>query len=263
MTNPEVAYDRSVFRSIYDVPTYKTHTSIAYTMAGVFYLLGVMFFGKCTMAKRYWYLLVSLISIIMGSAFIARGIFAVKRKTGAPSYIASNVLIELGSHLTILMNYILLLRLLNTIVNGPRKRVIRTFRAFAFLVAIVFGSLACAGITYVSRKNSTHVRLGARMVRASVVAQVVSTLVLLILASWSVHKYKEVRNRRLWFGVVVAGGILILARNIVRIVIDFHPRITLLRRSEAAWYTLNPLFILCCVVLWTGASIPRRCHIQQ
>ncbi|KAJ1958988.1 hypothetical protein GGI12_004578 [Dipsacomyces acuminosporus] len=254
-----------IFNSINFIPEYWPSKGAAFAVAAVFYLFGIAIIIQSHVAgKRRFTILCTLISFMLGGAYTARGVFVVQNMQTSGPYIAFSVLNGTAPNFINLVNYLLLIILLRSISFPPSKKVIKGVRILAVALALTFGTLSAAGAGLLSDKASLdQIKTASKLLKASVAGQVGSNLLFLILASYFLSKYEEARRYRAWVALIYIGGVLVLARNCVRIIAAFYPSVTFLRTSEAAWYCLDPLFSLLIIASWIALNLPARCYLRD
>ncbi|ORX68017.1 hypothetical protein DL89DRAFT_294536 [Linderina pennispora] len=237
-------YSDKLYLIIFDAPMYMPHGSVAFTTGGLYYLLGVIFFGQCIRIRRYQYIVVSLISLISGSAFVARGIYSDDHVLDSRAYVASMVLNELGPCFVIIPNTLLLIRLLKSTVLAPCKgTAVNRAKFVAIAACALFSALAV---------------LEHRLVRTAVVSQAVTTSLFIAVTGWLVAKHREMRRRKDWIAVILAGAAIILVRFILRAVQVLSLTFKAHRRHESGWYGLDSGLMFLVVFMWIAVDISAR-----
>ncbi|KAI9502624.1 hypothetical protein GGI25_006331 [Coemansia spiralis] len=250
--------------SLFNWPNYSPSKSAAFGVAAVYFALGIVLTVESVRAKNFWpSRLAVLVGLMLGGAFVARGVFAAKGGNNSDSFIAFSVLDSVAPNFINLVNYILLIILLRSATYPPSKRLIMSIRVLAIVLAVAFGAISAAGAAMLSSDSPSQLSTALKLVKASAAGQLANSLLFMIIANVLLHRYWEAPRGGRSVAIILIGGILIIARNAVRIVSAFYPKVALLRDSEAAWYCLDPLFTLIIVFTWAVLDLPKRCRMER
>ncbi|KAJ1999890.1 hypothetical protein H4R26_004872 [Coemansia thaxteri] len=246
------------------IPNYWPSKAAAYGVAGVYYAFGLALLveGKRFHGEKRLVYLAVLISWMLGGAFTARGVFAGQGSwDNIAPYVAFGVLGGVAPNFINLVNYLLLILLMRDLYEGPSRRVVVGLRVFSVITALAFGALSAAGSGMISgTATADQLKTASTLLKVSTAGQMANSLLLLVFTSALVVGCSEALQRRGWVFIIYVGGLLIAARNVVRIVTVFHPENGLIRDSETRYYCLDPLFTLVIIFTWVVLNMPGRCQ---
>ncbi|KAI8318481.1 hypothetical protein GQ54DRAFT_300294 [Martensiomyces pterosporus] len=251
--------------AVYSLPAYLPSKTAANVVAAIYCFFASALITQSIICGKYKLTrLVTLIALMLGGAFIARGIYASQDGRNGGAFTAFSVLDSLAPNFINLVNYILLITLLRSISYPPSEKLIKGLRYGSVVLAIVFGALGGAGAGLLSNTApASQNKTAMNLIKVSVAGQVANSVFFNMLISYFFCKYEETRRYGGWVTLIVVGGVLILARNCVRIVSIFYPKVSLMRTNEAAWYCLDPLFTLIIIGFWVLLNLPARCYLRD
>ncbi|ORX67972.1 hypothetical protein DL89DRAFT_269133 [Linderina pennispora] len=191
---------------------------------------------------------------MLGGAFVARGIFINRQMQDASPFVAFSVLNGVAPNFISLVNYLLL-------VNMLKSLTITGFHVFAIVMSVTFGALSGAGSGLMQGTASLNqLKTASDLLKASIAGQVANNALLMVSTSFFLAKYAEARTKPAWYANIYIGGLLVLLRNVFKLVAMFYPQVTFMVTSEAAWYCVDPMLNMLALLTWVVLDMPRRCQ---
>ncbi|KAJ1951492.1 hypothetical protein FBU59_000122 [Linderina macrospora] len=247
--------------SAFFFPQYYPNKSAAYAVASVFFGLSLILLLLSRRAQNYRFTRIAvLIALMLGGAFVARGIFVAQDMNNLAPFIAFSVLNSIAPNFINLINYLLLVTMLKTLVHGPSRKSITGFHVFAIVMAVTFGALSGAGSGLLQETAPlSQLKAASDLLKASIAGQVAVNVLLLVATGFFLAKYSEARTKMGWYSIIFIGGLFVLIRNVFKLIALFYPQVTFMVTSEAAWYCVDPLPNFLVLWMWIILDMPRRC----
>ncbi|KAJ1955551.1 hypothetical protein EC988_001820 [Linderina pennispora] len=250
------------FGAAFFIPQYYPSKGAAYGVASAFFVLGLvlLFEGQRAHSHRLTRIGV-LIAMMLGGAFVARGIFINRQMQDSSPFVAFSVLNSIAPNFISLVNYLLLVNMLKSLVHGPPRKTITGFHVFAIVMSVTFGALSGAGSGLMQGTASLNqLKTASDLLKASIAGQVANNALLVVSTSFFLAKYAEARTKPAWYANIYIGGLLVLLRNVFKLVAMFYPQVTFMVTSEAAWYYVDPMLSMLVLLTWVVLDMPRRCQ---
>ncbi|ORX72194.1 hypothetical protein DL89DRAFT_312026 [Linderina pennispora] len=250
------------FGTAVSIPQYYPSKGAAYGVASLFFVLGLILLFEGRRAQKHRLTCIGvLIAMMLGGAFVARGIFIKNQMRDAKSFTTFSVLNSIAPNFINLVNCLLLVNMLKSLVHGPSRKAIIGFRVFAIVMSVTFSALSGAGSGLMQDTASLdQLKTASNLLKASIAGQVANNAVVVLSTNFFLAKYAEARTKPEWYANICIGGFLILLRNIFKLVTMFCPQVTFMVTNEAAWYCVDPMLSMLVLLTWVVLDMPRRCQ---
>ncbi|KAJ1931412.1 hypothetical protein FBU59_006719 [Linderina macrospora] len=248
--------------SAFFFPQYYPNKSAAYVVASVFFGLSLILLLLSRRAQNYHFTLITvLVALMLGGAFVAYLIFIDRRIEDLAPFTAFSILSGIAPNFVNLTNYLLLVNMLKTLVHGPSRKAITGFHIFAVVTAETFGALSGVGSGLLQETAPlSQVKIASDLLKTSIAGQVAVNVLLLVATGFFLAKYSEARTKTAWYSIIFIGGLLVLIRNVFKLIALFYPQVTFMVTSEVAWYCVDPLLNFLVLCMWAVLDMPRRCQ---